>query len=75
MPPLLKLGGLSINPSYTGIQDPVIQEFLNVDLVALATTASALVGNDAIGQSVGRAATEPAAANLTHSRRGRCISD
>ncbi len=49
VPPLLKLGGLSINPSYTGIQDPVIQEFLNVDLVALATTASALVGNDASG--------------------------
>lgn len=34
VPPRLELGGLSINPRYTGIQDPTIQQFLNMDLAA-----------------------------------------
>ena len=41
VPPRLELGGLSINPDYTGIQDPTIQEFLNTDFAALAAS----VGN------------------------------
>ena len=36
VPPRLELGGLSINPAYTGIQDPTIQQFLNMDLAGLA---------------------------------------
>ena len=49
VPPRLELGGLSINPSYTGIQDPVILDLLNADLVGLVAAAGALVGDDAAG--------------------------
>ena len=49
VPPVLELGGLSINPDYTGIQDSVIQDLLNADLVGLAAAAAALAGDDAAG--------------------------
>ena len=49
VPPRLELGGLSINPSYTGIQDPTILDLLNADLVGLVAAAGALVGDDAAG--------------------------
>ena len=49
VPPRLELGGLSINPSYTGIQDPTILDLLNADLVGLVAAAGALVGDDASG--------------------------
>ena len=42
VPPRLELGGLSINPHYTGIQDPIIQQFLGMDLGGLAAAAGAL---------------------------------
>ena len=42
--PRLELGGLSINPHYTGIQDPIIQKFLNMDLAGLATAAGTSIG-------------------------------
>ena len=42
VPPRLELGGLSINPHYTGIQDPIIQQLLGMDLGALATAAGEL---------------------------------
>ena len=42
VPPRLELGGLSINPHYTGIQDPIIQQLLGMDLPALAASAGAL---------------------------------
>ncbi len=42
--PFLKLGGLSINPHYTGIQDPIIQQLLGIDLPGLATAAGELAG-------------------------------
>ena len=42
--PRLELGGLSINPHYTGIQDPIIQQFLNMDLAGLATAAGTSIG-------------------------------
>ena len=42
VPPRLELGGLSINPHYTGIQDPIIQQFLGMDLGRLAAAAGAL---------------------------------
>ena len=42
VPPRLELGGLSINPAYTGIQDPIIQQFLGMDLAGLAAAAGAL---------------------------------
>ena len=41
IPPKLELGGLSINTHYTGIQDPVIQQLLGMDLTGLAAS----VGN------------------------------
>ena len=47
MPPRLELGGLSIDTRYTGIQDSIIQEFLNMDLMGLAVAAGALAGDDA----------------------------
>ena len=47
IPPRLELGGLSINPSHTGIQDPIIQDLLNMDLMGLAAAAGMLVGDDA----------------------------
>jgi hypothetical protein len=37
IPPVLELGGLSINPHYTGIQDPMVQQLLNIDLTQLAS--------------------------------------
>ena len=40
IPPRLELGGLSINTHYTGIQDPVIQQLLGMDLAGLATAAA-----------------------------------
>ena len=42
VPPRLELGGLSINTHYTGIQDPIIQQFLGMDLAGLAAAAGAL---------------------------------
>ena len=47
IPPRLELGGLSIDTRYTGIQDSIIQEFLNMDLMGLAVAAGALAGDDA----------------------------
>ncbi len=44
VPPRLELGGLSINPDYTGIQDPTIQEFLNTDFAALAASVGNTIG-------------------------------
>ena len=44
IPPRLELGGLSINPAYTGIQDPFIQQFLGMDLAGLATAAGTSIG-------------------------------
>ena len=41
IPPKLELGGLSINTHYTGIQDPIIQQLLSMDLAGLAAS----VGN------------------------------
>ena len=40
VPPRLELGGLSINPNYTGIQDPIIQNFLGMDLGGLAAAGA-----------------------------------
>ena len=48
VPPRLELGGLSINPHYTGIQDPIIQQFLGMDLAGLAAAAGALA-QDTVG--------------------------
>ena len=42
IPPRLELGGLSINPHYTGIQDPIIQQLLGMDLGGLAAAAGGL---------------------------------
>lgn len=47
-PPKLELGGLSINPHYTGIQDPIIQQLLGMDLGGLAAEAGELAG-DVVG--------------------------
>ena len=44
VPPFLELGGLSINPHYTGIQDPIIQGLLDMDLGALAAAGASAVG-------------------------------
>ena len=44
IPPRLELGGLSINPAYTDIQDPFIQQFLGMDLAGLATAAGTSIG-------------------------------
>ena len=43
VPPRLELGGLSINPAYTGIQDPIIQQFLSMDLAGLAAAGASAV--------------------------------
>ena len=43
VPPRLELGGLSINPHYTGIQDPIIQNFLGMDLAGLAAAGASAV--------------------------------
>ena len=43
IPPRLELGGLSINPAYTGIQDPIIQQFLGMDLAGLAAAGASAV--------------------------------
>ena len=43
VPPRLELGGLSINPHYTGIQDSTIQELLGMDLAGLAAAAAGMV--------------------------------
>ena len=43
VPPRLELGGLSINPHYTGIQDPIIQQFLGMDLAGLAAAGASAV--------------------------------
>ena len=43
-PPRLKLGGLSINPHYTGIQDPIVQKLLGMDLGTLAAAGAKVVG-------------------------------
>ena len=40
MPPVLELGGLSINTHYTGIQDPIIQQLLGMDLAGLAAAGA-----------------------------------
>ena len=40
MPPRLELGGLSINTHYTGIQDPVVQQLLGMDLAGLAAAGA-----------------------------------
>ena len=42
IPPRLELGGLSINPHYTGIQDPIVQRFLGMDLAGLAADAAGM---------------------------------
>ena len=42
IPPRLELGGLSINTDYTGIQDPVIQQLLGMDLAGLAADAAGM---------------------------------
>ena len=44
IPPRLELGGLSINTHYTGIQDPIIQQFLGMDLGGLAAAAGTSIG-------------------------------
>ena len=44
VPPRLELGGLSINPHYTGIQDPIIQQFLNTNFAALAASVGNAIG-------------------------------
>ena len=44
VPPRLELGGLSINTHYTGIQDPVIQQLLGMDLAALAAAGANAIG-------------------------------
>ena len=44
VPPLLELGGLSINPHYTGIQDPIIQQLLGMDLAGLAAAGASAIG-------------------------------
>ena len=44
IPPKLELGGLSINTHYTGIQDPVIQQLLGMDLAGLATSVGNSIG-------------------------------
>ena len=43
IPPRLELGGLSINPHYTGIQDSTVQELLGMDLAGLAAGAASAV--------------------------------
>ena len=43
VPPVLELGGLSINPYYTGIQDASIQELLGMDLAGLAAAGASAV--------------------------------
>ena len=73
VPPRLELGGLSINPAYTGIQDPIIQQFLSMDLAGLAAAGASAV--DPSGRSVGLAPTEPVPPCLTTSGCHRCISD
>ena len=40
IPPRLELGGLSINTHYTGIQDPVVQQLLGMDLAGLAAAGA-----------------------------------
>lgn len=40
IPPKLELGGLSINTHYTGIQDPIIQQLLSLDLAGLAAAGA-----------------------------------
>ena len=42
-PPELKLGGLSIDPHYTGIEDASIQELLSLDLAGLAAAGATIV--------------------------------
>ena len=49
IPPRLELGGLSINTHYTGIQDPVIQQLLGMDLAGLATAAAGADMGDSMG--------------------------
>ena len=44
VPPFLELGGLSINPHYTGIQDPIIQQLLGMDLGGLAAAGASAIG-------------------------------
>lgn len=44
VPPRLELGGLSINTHYTGIQDPIIQQLLGMDLAALAAASANAIG-------------------------------
>ena len=41
IPPKLELGGLSINPHYTGLQDPMLQQLLGTDLAGLAAIIGA----------------------------------
>ncbi len=43
IPPRLELGGLSINPYQTGIQDATVQELLGMDLAGLAAAAAGTV--------------------------------
>ena len=40
IPPRLELGGLSINTDYTGIQDPIVQGLLDMDLAGLAAAGA-----------------------------------
>ena len=40
IPPRLELGGLSINTHYTGIQDPIIQQLLGMNLAGLAAAGA-----------------------------------
>ena len=49
IPPRLELGGLSINTHYTGIQDPVVQQLLGMDLAGLATAAAGANMGDSMG--------------------------
>ena len=49
VPPRLELGGLSINPHYTDIQDPVVQELLSLDLAGLAAMAGGITVRNAAG--------------------------
>ena len=43
-PSRLKLGGLSINTHYTGIQDPIVQKLLGMDLGTLAAAGARVLG-------------------------------
>ena len=65
VPPRLELGGLSINPDYTDIQDPVVQELLSLDLAGLAAMAGGITVRNAAGDPLVFAPTGPASFGFT----------